>query len=357
LGRIRTRDLYLYGIRHILLLSLSKEPYLTKVTQSNNNSSSGKNIVNNKRLGAVEVTGAKSLHGVSNRRLSSLTKGVPAIEIDWSAFKDDYLSRTCNNTNTAKVRLYYAKKYYHVLLENDAHDLLCIESEQKRLNVMKSLRLLSKYLGCYDNWQEMRRRYNLKWTAGNESLHAMQMFFNPDLSLDVMLQQIRLMAQKLPPPTGQIVKFGVLVGLRPSEVVESVKLINDKEGAFAKYYDSETMTLSHFKFKQFLRTTKKAWISFTTREMLEIVDQINDSPSYNAIRLACRKRGINCDMRFCRKIHATHLHQSGIPVGIIDALQGRTPANIFAKHYYRPSLNYRQKVLDALNELQREIES
>jgi intergrase/recombinase len=37
-------------------------------------------------------------------------------------------------------------------------------------------------------------------------------------------------------------------------------------------------------------------------------------------------------MRFGRKIHATHLHQSGIPVEIIDALQGRTPASIFAKH-------------------------
>ena len=91
--------------------------------------------------------------------------------------------------------------------------------------------------------------------------------------------------------------------------------------------------------------------------MLGIVDQIHDIPSYNAIRLACHKRGITCDMRFCRKIHATHLHQSGIPVEIIDALQGRTPANIFAKHYYGPSLDYRQKVLDALNKLQMEIES
>jgi intergrase/recombinase len=203
----------------------------------------------------------------------------------------------------------------------------------------------------------MRRHYNMKWTSGNESFQSMQRFFNPDLSLDVMLQAIKRMMHSLPPFMGQIVKFGVLVGLRPSELVESVKLINDKEGAFAKYYDSETMTLSHFKFKQFLRTTKKAWISFTTREMLGIVDQINDIPSYNAIRLACRKRGINRDMRFCRKIHATHLHQSDIPVEIIDALQGRTPANIFANHYYRPSLDYRQKVLDALNKLQMEIES
>jgi hypothetical protein len=38
----------------------------------------------------------------------------------------------------------YAKKLYHVLFEEEAHDLLAIESEQKRLNVMKSLTLLSR---------------------------------------------------------------------------------------------------------------------------------------------------------------------------------------------------------------------
>jgi intergrase/recombinase len=53
-------------------------------------------------------------------------------------------------------------------------------------------------------------------------------------------------------------------------------------------------------------------------------------------------------MRFGRKIHATHLHQSGVPVEIIDALQGRTPVSIFAKHYYRPSSDYKVKVLEAL---------
>jgi intergrase/recombinase len=60
-------------------------------------------------------------------------------------------------------------------------------------------------------------------------------------------------------------------------------------------------------------------------------------------------------MRFCRKIHATYLRESGIPAEIIDSLQGHTPTNIFLKHYYRPSLSYRDKVLDALQELKRDI--
>jgi hypothetical protein len=51
-----------------------------------------------------------------------------------------------------------------------------------------------------------------------------------DLTFDRMLQKIKEMIQKLPRPMGQIVKFDVLVGLRPVEMVESVRLINDKEG-------------------------------------------------------------------------------------------------------------------------------
>jgi hypothetical protein len=60
----------------------------------------------------------------------------------------------------------YAKKFYYVLLEEYAQDLLTLD-EEKLMNVMKSLAALSKYLGCYDRWQETRQRYQLKWTSGN----------------------------------------------------------------------------------------------------------------------------------------------------------------------------------------------
>ncbi len=37
------------------------------------------------------------------------------------------------------------------------------------------------------------------------------------------------MIQKLPCPISQIIKFACFMGLRPSEVIESVRLINDKD--------------------------------------------------------------------------------------------------------------------------------
>ncbi len=102
---------------------------------------------------------------------------------------------------------------------------------------MEALCIYSKYTGCYDRWQEMPKRYSLKWTNGNESLQSLQRFFNADLNMESMLERIKEMVRLLPGFMSRIIKFAVLVGLRPSEVVESVKLINYTE-AFSKYYNA-----------------------------------------------------------------------------------------------------------------------
>jgi intergrase/recombinase len=63
-------------------------------------------------------------------------------------------------------------------------------------------------------------------------------------------------------------------------------------------------------------------------------------------------------MRFCRKIIASHLRQyGGIESEIVDLLQGgRVPRTVFARHYFTPRLEYRDRVLRALNKLKKEIE-
>jgi intergrase/recombinase len=68
------------------------------------------------------------------------------------------------------------------------------------------------------------------------------------------------------------------------------------------------------------------------------------------------ERGINMDMRFCRKIFASHLRQSGIESEIVDLLQGRVPKSVFARNYFTPSPSYREKVLAALHQLKKDIQ-
>jgi hypothetical protein len=125
--------------------------------------------------------------------------------------------------------LCYAQRYGDILKTGDATRLVNIQSDAVRRHAMEALCIYSKYTGRYDRWQEMRKRYSLKWTNGNESLQSLQRFFNADLNMESMLERIKEMVRLLPGFMSRIIKFAVLVGLRPSEVVESVKLINYTE--------------------------------------------------------------------------------------------------------------------------------
>jgi intergrase/recombinase len=179
-------------------------------------------------------------------------------------------------------------------------------------------------------------------------------FFNESLDSDTMLQQIKKMIAKTPTWAGQIIKFAALVGLRPSEVVESVRLINSAD-EFSKYYNSSRSALEHFRFSQFQRQTKKCYISFVTPEMLSIVEKLDNVPTYNQVRLACRKAGIKCDLRFARKMFASWLHQCGISDIMIDLLQGRVGKSVLVNHYITPGQDYKAKVLQALEKLQKQL--
>ena len=92
---------------------------------------------------------------------------------------------------------------------------------------------------------------------------------------------------------------------------------------------------------------------------MEIIKPItgNRLPTYNAIRLAIYKRGIKCDMRYCRKLFASHLIKSGIDSNTVEMLQGRCSQSILLRHYQTPSQDLKDRVLEALHKLKQEIES
>jgi intergrase/recombinase len=93
------------------------------------------------------------------------------------------------------------------------------------------------------------------------------------------------------------------------------------------------------------------------KEILEIAKNTTKISSYHTLKMACRHRNREMQMKYCCKIYASYRRQSaGIESEILDLLQGRVPKSVFARHYFTPSLSYRQKVLEALNELKKEIE-
>jgi intergrase/recombinase len=222
---------------------------------------------------------------------------------------------------------------------------------------MTALANLSKFQGRYDKFLQIRQCYNLKWSKG-DSMQHFQRFFNEGLDYNAMLQRIKEMIRLLPPFMSNITKFACLIGLRSSEVVESVKLLNFGGAPRQAYYNPERQALEHFRFPEiFLRQTKKAYISFVTPEMLKTLSLSEERvPSYNQIRLACWRHGIKMDMRYCRKIFASHLRASGIQPEIIDMLQGRVSQSILTRHYLVPQSSLKDDVLNALEKLQRQLE-
>jgi hypothetical protein len=214
---------------------------------------------------------------------------------------------------------------------------------------------LSKYQGRYERFQELKKCYDLKWSTSN-STQYFERFFNEELTLDIMLQRIRQMIAVLPPFMGKIVKFACLVGLRASETIESVRLICSDTNRF---YNADRQTLEHFRFPSvFLRQTKKAYLSFVTPEIIGNMKKIHisDVPTLNAITLACRRKGIKMEMYLCRKIFASWLrNEGGIQPEVVDMLQGRVSPSVLTRHYLVPRSSLKEQVLQALEQLQRQL--
>jgi Archaeal phage integrase len=252
--------------------------------------------------------------------------------------------------------LCHVQRYHNVLKTGDASVLVSLSSGALRRHAMEALTAYAKYSGLYEEWCQIRKRYSLHWTNGDESLQAMHRFFNGD-NLETMLMKVKEMARILGGFLGQIVKLGLVTGLRCSELLESIRLINDKD-SFSKYYNGQQMALLHYKFPQFIRTTKKAWVSFVTPEMLAPIHNLEKNPpTYSAIRHLCNRKGIACNLHLCRKIHGSWLCSHGCTAQEVDLLQGRVGPSVFTRYYLTPDSTLRTRVIDALHKLLKQIES
>jgi len=259
------------------------------------------------------------------------------------------------NSKTAEDRMRYARQYHNVLITGGAQVLVQLPPD-KRIHIQKALSNLAKFTGQYDTWLQLRQRYSLKWSSGTEKLDAFERFFDSTKTLDTMLQWLREVTQALPKPYSDFFVFCTLTGLRASECVNCIRLIKNPE-TFKIYYDPERQALCHFKFPDmFIRRTKAAYISLLDKQLLQIAQDIDKTPTYDALKMVTRRRNLSMNLKYCRKIYASWLRQkAGIESEIVDLLQGRVPKSVFVRHYLTPSLDYKDKVLQALNELKQKI--
>jgi hypothetical protein len=267
----------------------------------------------------------------------------------WNNF-EEYLNNIYRKSSV-KCRYLYAKQYYQILLKGNAQPLIIL-STSKRLQVMKSLSVLSKFMGCYDNWKNIKDRYQLKWSNGNNSLEVFQTIVNYEINYDSMIRWVKDTCSQIPRYYVNILIYCTLTGLRAGEECKSLSLVENNQD---NYLNKETIILEHFRHPDiFIRRTKQVFISFVNYDIINLAkDSIEYS--YNALRCYLKTRKLQMNMNYCRKIFATFMRNNGIEQEIIDLVQGRIPKSVFVRHYYKPDLSRFEKVRSLLDNLYNQL--
>jgi intergrase/recombinase len=268
----------------------------------------------------------------------------------WLRYKD-FILKSVNN-RTALDRINYAKKYSHILTNGNAQEILSLPNE-KRIHIMKALSSLSKFVGCYERWRNIINNYQLKWSNDNTLDIFKNIIVDQDKSYDSMFEWLKNFIHLLGinKEYKNILLFATLTGLRPSEALQSIKMIKDD---IQYYINKNAMLLEHYRFHQyFIRKTKKAYISIVNETILDLAKNSASLHSYRSLISGIKRNNSNYNVhtKYCRKIFATYLRNNGIEQEIIDLLQGRIPKSIFVRHYYRPDLERFDEIRKLLDRL------
>jgi intergrase/recombinase len=128
-----------------------------------------------------------------------------------------------------------------------------------------------------------------------------------------------------------------LTGLRKNEALQAFNMIIDlaEQDKLGEFYNRDIQALEFYNYPQFNRRTKKVFLSFVSKEM---VDEIADSQpvSYYAIRKRLTSRKLPVRIKELRSYFTTYLRQNGVLPETVNLLQGRIDArDIQLVHYFK----------------------
>ncbi len=273
---------------------------------------------------------------------------VTALEsFDWSEFKVWVFTKYAKSY--AQTIMTCTKKYNY-LLSGNLRDIDLIP-ESTRNNSIKALIILSKYLGCHEEFRSALKSYGIKLHRPDAFYSFTRMYTNHNSDLWQWYTNVQLVLnpnEKLP------LEYLRLSGLRKEEGIVSFNKIIElsKVGKLDSYLNADGL-LEHFQFKKlFLRGTKNAYLSIVPKDLVE---QITASRpvGYNAIIKRLQRRKMRCRINELRNNYGTFMVRNGLIKEEVDLLQGRIPPSIFIRHYWSPSFaDLRNRTLEALTKMQ-----
>jgi hypothetical protein len=274
-------------------------------------------------------------------------------EIDWQKF-EQWVSME-NIGHSARDRVNYARKFCTCLLRSNLSDLKLLSDDQ-RLHAMKALSALAKFVGQYQNWLSMVKNYGLKWSSRNTDDIIIAR-----LSKTTDAQEISDWVKKIKSVFPELKDFMDLLpisGLRYTEALSSYNLIIklSKEGKLQQYYNNERELLERFRFKEiFLRRTKKAFISFVPRDLIQRIAE-NQPLTKDSVDNKVKRKKLPRRFGDTRELFGT-LAQKNLTPNETDFVQGRV-STVFLKHYYNPSLlsDLKNRAFKVVDEIESQIQ-
>ncbi|MEM5867913.1 MAG: integrase, partial [Candidatus Aenigmatarchaeota archaeon] len=252
------------------------------------------------------------------------------IRIDWDGFRKFVYSNYMEKTAHDYWRC--ARQYGHFLIEGDLSPLKTF-SNYKRSHVLKALAALSKFLGLYKEFRDLREAYGIKWSKGESDQFVIKRLVRANNEGD-LLGRVRKVKEEIP----QISSFIDLIattGLRLVEAINAYNLIISlaREGKLGNYY--EDSILKHYEYPEiFIRKTKKVFISIVPDSVIKEVTKA-EKLTYDIIKKRMQRRRIELRFSDLREYWASKMVKY-LKQPEIDFLMGHISANVFMTNYFNP---------------------
>ena len=254
-------------------------------------------------------------------------------------------------------RYFATQKRFSSVIETGDTTCLLQAKPSVRRHGLESLSALSKHIGCYDYFKEIRAKHQLGWGSANEdNLRYFTNYVQGHSNLEVMLSWLKDTLKKLPQLVGNILLHNVLTGLRPSENLFCIRLVHMD---YDDYVNEELGILENFRYPEFInRKTKRSYITIYDDSILQVALNCKLFKSWETFRKKLNRCGVDSvHTKYCRAIFATWLRKCGIEQEIISLYQGRVPSTVFQASYLKTNIREdRERILKAVHQLKKELE-
>jgi len=244
----------------------------------------------------------------------------------------------------------YARRYADFLF--GWRPLSEIETVRGKRHVLMALSNFAKFLGIYEEWKRMLRRYDVHWSDGNNSVDVFSILLNGKESVKEADNYLKEVKRKVDLETWRIVHFLALSGVRPTEALNCFNLV--AKGELSKgYLDEELLILQHWRYPDiFIRGGKKLFITVLTERMLRDLREWESKARgvwyYEKLKRRLHKAGVRVNLYILRKAWATKMRTAGLEPELVDLCQGRMPPTTFVRSYFRPDL---RRVIERVREI------